>query len=244
MEKIIIDIISNFLFYYYFVHSPSYLLGQPPVSIIGIAYSQKQAKHLFLFLKNFFGVLFYLYFLFYDCIFKIFFCIFIFIINITEPLSDSVTLKSYKQQLPYSKYNKMTTKAFSPWNELLLCINIKIIFKNFTISFSHCLYHYRKDSYGYQKYIYEKLLYFYFHIQLTQPFVFSFYSQQNIFKWFEYFYNIIFFMIHLQYISLNSFFISVKYFFPAKKTLVFFIQSIQCIKNPPDIFTTLLKYGQ
>ena len=77
----ILDIISNFLFYYYFVHSPSYLLGQPPVSIIGIAYSQKQAKHLFLFLKIFFGVLFYLYFLFYDCIFKIFFCIFIFILN-------------------------------------------------------------------------------------------------------------------------------------------------------------------
>ena len=74
-------IISNFLFYYHFIHSPSYLLGQTPVSVVGVAYSQQQAKHLFLFLKIFSGVLFYLYALFYDCIFKSFFCIFIFILS-------------------------------------------------------------------------------------------------------------------------------------------------------------------
>ena len=55
MEKIIIgiqsalDIISNFLFYYHFIHSHSYLSEQAPVSVADVTYSQQQAKHWFLF---------------------------------------------------------------------------------------------------------------------------------------------------------------------------------------------------
>ena len=63
MEKIIIefdlDIISNFLFYYHFIHSCSYLYGQASVSVTGVIYSQKQTKHWFLFKKIFSGVSFY-----------------------------------------------------------------------------------------------------------------------------------------------------------------------------------------
>ena len=55
MEKIIIGmesalhIISNFLFYYHFIHSHFYLLGQAPASVADVTYSQQQAKHWFLF---------------------------------------------------------------------------------------------------------------------------------------------------------------------------------------------------
>ena len=51
MEKIIIGmesalhIISNFLFYYHFIHSHFYLLGQTPASVADVTYSQQQAKH-------------------------------------------------------------------------------------------------------------------------------------------------------------------------------------------------------
>ena len=68
----ILDIISNFLFYYF--HSHSYLSNQ------SLAF-QQQVKHRVLFLKIFSGIFFYLYTLFYDCIFKIFFCVFIFMSN-------------------------------------------------------------------------------------------------------------------------------------------------------------------
>ncbi len=68
----ILDIISNFLFYYF--HSHSYLSNQ------SLAF-QQQAKHRVLFLKIFSGIFFYLYTLFYDCIFKSFFCVFIFMSN-------------------------------------------------------------------------------------------------------------------------------------------------------------------
>ena len=76
MEKIIIefdlDIISNFLFYYHFIHSYAYLSGQASAFVTDVTYSQEQTKHQFLFKKIFSGVSFY---------FKIFFCIFIFILN-------------------------------------------------------------------------------------------------------------------------------------------------------------------
>ena len=55
MKKIImdiesaLDIISNFLFYYYFIRSHSYLYRQALASVAGVAYSQQQAKHWFLF---------------------------------------------------------------------------------------------------------------------------------------------------------------------------------------------------
>ena len=54
----------------------------------------------------------------------------------------------------------MTKNTASPRKELLLCINIKITFKNFSISCphysSHSFYRYRKEKYGGQKYIYPK----------------------------------------------------------------------------------------
>ena len=51
IEKIImgiksaLDIVSNFLFYYHFIHSHSYLSKQPPASVAGVTYSQQQGKH-------------------------------------------------------------------------------------------------------------------------------------------------------------------------------------------------------
>ena len=40
-----LDMLSNFLFYYHFIHSHFYLPGQ--TSAVGIAYSQEQTKHCF-----------------------------------------------------------------------------------------------------------------------------------------------------------------------------------------------------
>ena len=44
-----LDIICNFLFYYHFIHSYSYLFGQSPAPVAGVTYSQQQSKHWFLF---------------------------------------------------------------------------------------------------------------------------------------------------------------------------------------------------
>ena len=41
--------ISNFMFYYNFIHSHSSLSKQSPACVAGITYSQEQAKHWFLF---------------------------------------------------------------------------------------------------------------------------------------------------------------------------------------------------
>ena len=54
-----LDMISNFLFYYHFIHSHFYLSGQTPA--VGVAYSQEQTKHCFF---NSSDVCFYLYTLF------------------------------------------------------------------------------------------------------------------------------------------------------------------------------------
>ncbi len=43
------DMISNFLFYYNFIHSHSSLSDQSPASVAGVTYSQEQANHWFLF---------------------------------------------------------------------------------------------------------------------------------------------------------------------------------------------------
>ena len=40
-----LDIISNFLFYYHFIHSHFYLFKQVPASVADVARSQEQAKH-------------------------------------------------------------------------------------------------------------------------------------------------------------------------------------------------------
>ena len=70
----------------------------------------------------------------------------------------------------------MKIKIFSSRKKLLLCINIKITFKDFTISslhcFCHCLYQCSKDDDGYQKYIYAKFLHFY--VKLTESFIIDF----------------------------------------------------------------------
>lgn len=44
-----LDMISNFMFYYNFIHSHSSLSKQSPACVAGITYSQEQAKHWFLF---------------------------------------------------------------------------------------------------------------------------------------------------------------------------------------------------
>ena len=44
-----IDMISNFLFYYNFIHRHSSLSRQAPASVSGVPYTQEQAKHWFLF---------------------------------------------------------------------------------------------------------------------------------------------------------------------------------------------------
>ena len=44
-----LDMISNFLFYYNFIHSHSSLSDQAPASVAGVTYSQDQANHWFLF---------------------------------------------------------------------------------------------------------------------------------------------------------------------------------------------------
>ena len=51
--KSTLDIISHFLFYYYFIHSHSYLSDQSSIFVAGVTYSQQQAKHWFLFKKIF-----------------------------------------------------------------------------------------------------------------------------------------------------------------------------------------------
>ena len=48
-----LDMISNFLFYYHFIHSHSYLFRQAPASVAGVTYSQQQTKHKFYFKKIF-----------------------------------------------------------------------------------------------------------------------------------------------------------------------------------------------
>ena len=62
--KSTLDMISNF-----FIHSHFYLSEKALTSVAGVTYFQQQAKHWFLFLKIFSGVSFYLYTLFYNCIF-------------------------------------------------------------------------------------------------------------------------------------------------------------------------------
>ena len=59
-----LDIISNF-----FIHSHFSLSEKALTSVAGVTYSQEQVKRWFLFLKIFSGVSFYLYTLFYNCIF-------------------------------------------------------------------------------------------------------------------------------------------------------------------------------
>ena len=71
-----LDMISNFLFYYHFIHSHFYLSGQTPA--VGVAYSQEQTKHFFLFFRC---LLLFVY-SFLELHFKNFFCIFIFILLI------------------------------------------------------------------------------------------------------------------------------------------------------------------
>ena len=69
-------------------------------------------------------------------------------------------LKSYSQQLLIESTIKWKQKYFLSKRNCFYTINIKITFKNFTISyphcFSHCLYGDGKDHYGYQKYICRK----------------------------------------------------------------------------------------
>ena len=48
-----LDIISNSLFQYPFIHSHSYLFGQASASVACIIYFQQQAKHRFLFVCSF-----------------------------------------------------------------------------------------------------------------------------------------------------------------------------------------------
>ena len=43
--KSTLNIISNFLFYYHFIHSHSYLSRKVPVSVADVPYIQQQAKH-------------------------------------------------------------------------------------------------------------------------------------------------------------------------------------------------------
>ena len=43
------DMISDFLFYYNFIHSHSSLSDQAPACVAGVLYSQEQANHWFLF---------------------------------------------------------------------------------------------------------------------------------------------------------------------------------------------------
>ena len=74
-------------------------------------------------------------------IFVAHFSTFIFIFNEHNHEIGFCYVKMIQATVSYWKYNKIITKTFSPTKELLLCINIIISFKDFTISCPHCFSH-------------------------------------------------------------------------------------------------------